>query len=296
VSRYADYYRAIVIDTERLTPNLVRVRLGGADLRRFVSSGQPDERLSVIFPREGESRPPEPTLSNGVWGYPDEKTRPAMRSYTVRRWDPDSAELIIDFVVHDGGVAAQWAMTSEPGDTVGLTMADGWYAPPVDASWQLLVADMTALPALGRIIEELPSETRAHVIAEVIDPADEQRFETRADVTISWRHGTGHGLSPSVLPEAVRSFPLPGGPGYLWFAGEAAAAREVRKYVRRELGWSVERFEIMGYWRVRKEEWMARFDAVRDEMKAVLEEAKAATGHRAEARELYDEALERAGL
>lgn len=296
MSRHAYFHEAIVTGAERLTPNMVRVRFGGDDLRRFVSSGQADERLSVIFPLPGADRPPRPTLSNGIYGYPDEVTRPAMRSYTVRRWDPRSAELIIDFVVHEGGVAAQWALGASAGDVVGLTGADGWYGPPVDARWQLLVADLTALPAAGRIVEELAPGERAHVIIEVIDPADEQRFETRGDVTYQWLHGTGHGRTESALPAAVRDFELPDGPGYLWFAGEASASRTVRKYVRAELGWPASRFEILGYWRVRKEEWLARLDAVRDEMKSALVQANSIGSNKNEARALYDEALERAGL
>lgn len=296
MSRHSYYYEATVTGAERLTPNMVRIRFGGDDLGRFVSSGQADERLSVIFPPEGADRPPVPTLSNGIYGYPDDEERPPMRSYTVRRWDPVAAEMIIDFVVHEGGVAAQWALRAAPGDVVGLTGADGWYAPPVDAGWQLLVADLTALPAVGRIIEELTPGDRVHAIIEVIDPADEQRFETRGDVTYQWLHGTGHGLTESALPEAVRAYDLPEGPGYLWFAGEAGASRTVRKFVRGELGWTADRFEIIGYWRHRKEEWLARFDAVRDEMAKALDHANTVGTNRTEVRELYDDALERVGL
>ncbi|MFC7625355.1 siderophore-interacting protein [Microlunatus sp. GCM10028923] len=296
MSRFADYYTASVLSAERLTPSMIRIRFGGADLRRFVSSGQADERVSVIFPLPGQARPPQPTLINGIWSYPDEATRPQFRSYTVRRWDPAAPEMIIDFVVHEGGVAAQWALRAAPGDEVGLTMADGWYAPPVDAGWQLLVADLTGLPAAGRIIEELTPGDRVHAIIEVIDPADEQRFETRGDVTYQWLHRSGHGLTESRLPEAVRGYERPAGPGYLWFAGEAGASRTVRKFVRGELGWSADRFEIIGYWRHRKEEWLARFDAVRDEMAQALDHANTVGTNRTEVRELYDDALERVGL
>lgn len=275
---------------------MIRIGLGGDDLRRFVSSGQADERLSVIFPLPGESRPRRPTLINGIWGYPDEASRPQTRSYTVRRWDPVAAELIIDFVIHQGGVAAQWALGAAVGDVVGLTGADGWYAPPVDAGWQLLVGDLTGLPAIGRIIEELTPGEKVHAIIEVIEPADEQPFETRGDVTYQWLPGTGHGLTESVLPEALRAYELPAGPGYLWFAGEAGASRTVRKFVRGELGWTADRFEIIGYWRRRKEEWLARFDAVRDEMAKALDHANSVGTSRTEVRELYDNALERAGL
>ena len=51
---HEDYYRAEVIEVRRLTPNMVRVRFGGEDLRRFTSSGYADERICVFFPRRGD--------------------------------------------------------------------------------------------------------------------------------------------------------------------------------------------------------------------------------------------------
>ena len=55
---------------------------------------------------------------------------------------------------HAGGVAGPWARTAQPGQVVYLTDARGWYAPPDDSAWQLLIADLTGLPALERIVEE----------------------------------------------------------------------------------------------------------------------------------------------
>ena len=48
---YSDYYRADVREVVALTPNMIRIVFGGEDLRRFVSSGDPDERLVVVLPR-----------------------------------------------------------------------------------------------------------------------------------------------------------------------------------------------------------------------------------------------------
>jgi NADPH-dependent ferric siderophore reductase len=296
VGYYSDYFRADVRDVVALTPNMIRIVFGGEDLRRFVSSGDPDERLVVVLPRAGEREAPVPTRQDdGTLDYPAED-EPEMRSYTVRRVDAATGELVIDFVRHEGGVAATWAIQARVGDVVYLSPASGWYRPPADTTWQLLMADMTALPALGRILEELPAQQRAVVLAEVTEPSDSQRIETSADTTVSWLPGSGNGHAPSRLLQALQEIELPEGPGYLWFAGEAAESRAVRKYVRRELGWPTERFTIIGYWRVEKERWMARYEEVGESLEKVYESAVASGLSEGDALEIYEEALEKAGL
>lgn len=293
---YSDYFRADVRDVVALTPNMIRIVFGGEDLRRFVSSGDPDERLVVVLPRAGEREAPVPIRQDdGTLDYPVED-EPEMRSYTVRRVDAATGELVIDFVRHEGGVAATWAIQARVGDVVYLSPASGWYRPPADTTWQLLMADMTALPALGRILEELPAQQRAVVLAEVTEPSDSQRIETAADTTVSWLPGSGNGHAPSRLLQALQDIELPEGPGYLWFAGEAAESRAVRKYVRRELGWPTERFTIIGYWRVEKERWMARYEEVGESLEKVYESAVASGLSEGDALEIYEEALEKAGL
>ena len=293
---YSDYFRADVRDVVALTPNMIRIVFGGEDLRRFVSSGDPDERLVVVLPRAGEREAPVPIRQDdGTLDYPAED-EPEMRSYTVRRVDAATGELVIDFVRHEGGVAATWAIQARVGDVVYLSPASGWYRPPADTTWQLLMADMTALPALGRILEELPAQQRAVVLAEVTEPSDSQRIETSADTSVSWLPGSGNGHAPSRLLQALQEIELPEGPGYLWFAGEAAESRAVRKYVRRELGWPTERFTIIGYWRVDKERWLARYEEVGESLEKVYESAVASGLSEGDALEIYEEALEKAGL
>ena len=293
---YSDYYRADVREVVALTPHMIRIVFGGDDLRRFVSSGDPDERLVVVLPRAGQREAPAPVRQDdGTLDYPAED-EPEMRSYTVRRVEPASGELVIDFVRHEGGAAATWAIQARVGDVVYLSPAGGWYKPPADTTWQLLMADMTALPALGRILEELPEPQRALVLAEVTEPSDSQQIDSAADVTYTWLPGSGNGHGPSRLLQALQEIELPEGPGYIWFAGEAAESRAVRKYVRRELGWPTERFTILGYWRVEKERWMARYEEVGESLEAVYESAVASGLSEGDALEVYEEALEKAGL
>jgi NADPH-dependent ferric siderophore reductase len=261
-----------------LGPNMIRIVLGGGDLVRYVPAGVPDEAVALWF----RSADPD--------------TEPIGRNYSVRAFDTARAEMTIDFVVHDGGVAAQWAKQAAPGDEVELSRPRSWYRPTPDTQWQLLVADLAGLPALARILEERDPAVPAHVIVEVIDEQELAMVPRTPGVTVDSSTGTGNGVAPSVLSDLVRAHPLPTGPGYAWFAGEAGEARAVRKFLRTDHGWSRDRLDVIGYWRVDAERWTARYERVQNELISVYQGALEAGRSEKEASELYDDALERAGL
>src|SRR5689334_13605279 len=96
------------------------------------------------------------------------------RNYTVRAVRPELEELDIDFALHDGGLAATWARTARPGAQLVWSAADGGYELPADAEWQLIVGDLTAMPAIGRMLEQLRPGVQTTVVLEVEDPADRQ--------------------------------------------------------------------------------------------------------------------------
>ncbi|MFD4366427.1 siderophore-interacting protein [Rhodococcus sp. NPDC058521] len=157
----------------------------------------------------------------------------------------------------------------------------------------LLVGDLTALPAIGRILEELPATMHAHVIAEAVGSADEQQFTSPATSSTEWLRGTGNGLGPSILGDAIREHP---DFEYVWFAGEAAVARDVRKWLRHELGRTPESYHVMGYWRDDKEAWTARYEKVRTHIETVADRAIAEGNGLESVRDAVDAAMEQAGL
>ncbi|HEY0240052.1 MAG TPA: siderophore-interacting protein [Friedmanniella sp.] len=294
---YDVYHRAEVLATRRLTPHLLRVELGGDGLRTWESSGAPDERLVLVLPAPGSREAAAPvTLPDGTQDYPDADDQPPMRSYTVRSWDGETGRMFVDLVVHEGGVASTWAQTTRPGDVIYLTEAMGWYRPPADATWQLLVADLAGLPALARAVEELPAGTRAYALVEVPTDDDRLAITSAADITWTWLVGSGNDAGPSRLADAVARFATPDSPGYVWFAAEASASRAVRKHLRHERGLPHTRCTLLGYWRLDSERWDARYAEVAPSLEAVYTDAVAAGATSEDALVLYDEALERIGL
>ncbi|MEX0158417.1 MULTISPECIES: siderophore-interacting protein [unclassified Microbacterium] len=255
-------HRIVVQRVRRLSPGMVRIVFGGDGLDGFVSTGIGDEYFRVFFPAEGQREPnlPFPT-ADGYWDFADGVEPAPMRTYTVRRWDAEAAELTIDFVVHDGGVAAAWALNARPGDVVGVNTPKGLYDPPAEIEWQLLIADATGLPAAARLAENAPAGIRTRVVLEVSSPEDELDISPAEGVELHWVHG-GNGHAPTRIEEILRASELPSGPGYVWVAGETKATRGVRKHLRHELKLPAAAYKVIGYWTENAEAWRERYESL----------------------------------
>jgi NADPH-dependent ferric siderophore reductase len=262
----------------RVTPiaaHMARITLGGPGLGRFVAVGH-DQVVRMFFPRDGQREPVIP--DGGDWWETyqaiPEDVRPALRNYTVRRFDPVARELDVDFVLHgDEGPASAWALRAAPGDVVGVAHDTTTNRAPDDTDWLLLVADQTGLPALGAILEELPAGRRALAYAEVGGPEDELELTSRADVEVVWLHrgDTPAGRS-DVVVRTLRAADLPAGQVFAWVAGESGMVKEVRRHLVRDRGVDKRRVEFCGYWLHRAHD-TERFTAELDQMYAEREPA-----------------------
>lgn len=264
------FSHATVVETAVLSPRLRRIVLRVHDPDALAVRPGADSAVGVYFSDDDEGR-----------------------NYSVRH--QDGALITLDVVVHAHGPGSAWAQSAAPGDRVRLDHARDWYRPEPAIDWQLLVCDLSGLPAAARIVEELPDGSPATLIVEVADAGDLDYLPRRADVTVLPSVGTGNGHGPSALARAVREVAMPVGRGYCWFAGEAAESRAVRKHLR-ALGWTIDQYDVTGYWRVDSEVWDRRFEQVGDEVLAVYERALSEGKGDKVAFEEFDDACERIGL
>jgi len=165
----------------------------------------------------------------------------------------------IDVADHPEGAMMCWTRSAAPGDPVGVSSVSSWWSRPPNAAWQVLIGDLTALPAIARVLEEQSAGVPTSAVLEVPGAADEQRLDAPPGTEIRWVH-TPMG-QPSRLADVARSLVLPTGPGYVYAAGEATAARALRRHLRHERGLTAGSYSVSGYWRHRCEEWMQRFRA-----------------------------------
>jgi NADPH-dependent ferric siderophore reductase len=258
---------AQVVRTERLTPHMQRVVLGGDGLAGFTADTCTDHYVKLLFGPADVTYPEPFDLERIRAEFPREQW-PVTRTYTVRGWDPEHLELTLDFVIHgDEGLAGPWATRVRPGETVHFMGPGGAYAPDPSADWHLLVGDESALPAIARALETLPSGARAHAFVEVSGPEEEQKVD--ADVEVVWLHRGDRPVGEALL-EAVRALEFPEGRLQAFVHGEASFVKELRRMLRVDLLIPREDLSISGYWRLghnedgwqaSKRDWNARIEA-----------------------------------
>ena len=236
-----------VLRTERLGSALIRVTFGGPDLAGFHSY-VPDEHVRLIFPdADGVLRLPQRDGLSLEWGDP----RPVSREYTVRRHSAEDAELDIDFALHPGGLASEWALRAEPGTAMHIAGPPGGVVVPANYDRYLFAGDITALPAIARWREWLPRGAAGWAFIEVGDEGECITLDAPDGIRVRWVYrGAAEPGTGDALEQAVRSAHLPAGQRtYVWIAGETGVLRPLRRFVRNELG--VDRHDclIAGYWK-----------------------------------------------
>lgn len=221
-----------VVARDYLTPEMLRITLGGGDLAGFTSLS-PDDHVKLFVP-------------DGAGGM-------AGRDYTPRHYDRAAGTLVIDFAVHgvghEVGPATAWAVKAQVGDTVEIGGPRGSAVLSRPFDWFLLIGDETALPAMGRRIEELPAGVRVISLAAVADKDEEQVWVTAAAHEAHWAYRpASQADDPGALLEVLKGLGLPEGEGFVWIAGEAGVARALRDYVRDALGHPAAWIKAGGYW------------------------------------------------
>jgi NADPH-dependent ferric siderophore reductase len=193
-----------------------------------------------------------------------------MRTYTIRNHRP--GEIDVDFVVHDGGVAANWAGHAHVGDELGLNAPKELYNLPANATHQVLIADEPALPAALRIAELSAGQVTTHIVCEVRN-AQNKIEPSMPGTRYTWLQGSGNGARPSQLAHIVRTLDLDSsGTTYVWVAGETRMTREIRTYLRKTLGLPNPAYKVVGYWTDKSEQWMQRYEALDQSVKDQIDE------------------------
>jgi NADPH-dependent ferric siderophore reductase len=217
-----------VIAVEALTPHMRRLHFQSPDLHDFPSMS-PDDHVKLLLQ----------DTDGGV----------IMRDYTPRRFDIAAGTLVMDFAVHDAGPATAWALAAQPGDTLEIGGPKASTVVPDLFDWYLLVGDETALPAIGRRMEELRPSVVVKTVVVVEGAEDIQAIETQAQWTARWIRRDLSGRDDTANGRAAIDDVMPNhGNGFVWIAGEAEFAKSLRAHLLEAHGHPFSRMKAAGYW------------------------------------------------
>ncbi|MGE7472231.1 DUF2218 domain-containing protein [Bosea sp. NPDC003192] len=245
-----DFRVLTVTGVEQLTPRMRRIRFRGGELARYDSLEALHVRLFI--PPAGLAEPVWPMIgADGLLQSPPAEQRPAIRKYTVREIDAAAGTLAIDFVLHDdAGPGSAFAARVQAGDRIGMAGPGGRGLK--HAERYLFLADETGLPALARMLENLPMSATGLALVEIADAAERQPLAMPDGVSLRWLHRDGAAPgSTSLLTDALATLDWPAGEGslYLWAACEHAAFREIRAAARQYLRPEIDAHLVVSYWR-----------------------------------------------
>jgi NADPH-dependent ferric siderophore reductase len=241
-----------VVSTSRLTPRLVSVLLRGESLAGFTV--QPTAHIKVFVPVDGQPMAlPTPGPDGPAW--PEGAPRPAMRTYTPRRFDAATNTLEVQFALHGSGPAAEWAESAQPGQQIAIAGPGGRFQlDPAARDWWI-AGDESAVPAVATLLEALPAGSRAQVHLEVADADDELALPNAADgtgaadVAITWHHRRRPDAFGEQLYDAATRHEFADG-ARAWVACEASAMRRIRRHLLGERGLPAGSLTTRGYWRL----------------------------------------------
>jgi NADPH-dependent ferric siderophore reductase len=230
-----------VIEVRDLSPGMRSITFQSEELSDFPSASF-DDHLKLMLPALPglPFEAPEMTPAGPVFKGP----APIMRDFTPRAFDTRAGRLTLEFALHVGGVASDWARAAVPGDRVGIGGPRGSTVVPVEYAWHLLAGDESALPAIGRRLEELPQSALVYIFVETVSESDRRQPTAAAAARIHWLR-----TSEDALAAAIRDFQKPAGEGFVWAAGEASSMRRVRAALRDVHGMSSSHSRVSAYWK-----------------------------------------------
>jgi len=221
-------YAVTVSRVVALTPRMRRVTFTGESLAAFEWSG-PAAHIKLAFNAD---------------------TAPVLRTYTPRRFDPQTRELDVDLVLHGEGPASTWAEQAAPGQTLQIAGPGRAYAIDAAAGAFLLAADETAIPAMATILADLPPALPVQVFVELSELSQAAALDVaHPGASFHWLVRGAFDPTPGALLEAaVRGAMLPTD-ARVYVACESGAMRRIRRHFLQERQFPAAQLTTRGYWK-----------------------------------------------
>lgn len=232
----------------RLSPSLLRITFSGEPLTGFPAD-RGGAHIKLFFPQSHQTEPVLPTRTEAGVQWPCNDQRPIARTYSVRAYRPDVNELDVDFVDHgDNGPASAWARQSLPGQRLGLAGPGPQWPLLAPADHAILVADLSALPALYALIEQWPHNRTASAFVAL--PSMDDQLEPPSHPGVEWHRVIAP--YPEVftqLSAQLKQWQAPHDHISGWVGGERSLVLDCRDCLRERFGLTKANLYAVPYWK-----------------------------------------------
>lgn len=237
-------HRVAVKSKQYLSPNMLRIILGGDSLKNFPENYE-SGYVKLCFSQDSHAVYPVDALANFL------EKKPRVRSYTIRSFDQKKCELVLDFVVHgDNGPSSAWAMSCCEGDEIIIDGPGAAKLIDSAADWFFLVGDMTALPAISVNLEKLPADAQGYAVIEVLNENDKIEIVAPKGMHIVWVVNANPDQKNTVLADKVKSLPWLSGEPSVWVASEFETMKNLRQFFKIEKAVNKAKLYISSYWKM----------------------------------------------
>ena len=226
------FYDLTVAGSERVSPSMHQITLGGEALRNFPK-GQDGGYFKLI-------------LEPGTEG-----KKALMRTYTIRR--QRETEIDILFALHGGhadGPATGWALGAQIGDPMTIRGPGPAKPSPDTCGFYLIAGDMAAIPAITANLEAMDRNAEGVAVLEVQHKEDAVAIDAPEGIELKWIINNEPGLHPSLLVDELRNVDLPNCEIAGWVTCEFESMKLVRAFFREELGLSPRNLYTSSYWKL----------------------------------------------
>lgn len=177
---------------------------------------------------------------------PDELTSETfeLREYTVLFVDRQRRTVTVDFLLHEAGIATQWARQAAPGQFL-------WCIPPrmcksfAEAARTYIFADPSALPAVRRFHEEAGDTPGQTVLVGLTTSLEPPVFTGPREVSVFER--PLHATQLIAATDIAQSCSIES--AFIWISGEAQWVGRMRRVLVKDFGVGKENIQFTGYWR-----------------------------------------------
>ena len=224
-----------VLKKRKITSHFMRITFHSESLFDF-SDKEVGGYIKLLFPEKGEFK----NKNNLV------------RPFTIRNFRKEKLEIDIDFVVHEknNGIASNWAINAKKGDNIKISGPGPREEVSKDSDWYFFVGDMSAIPAISVILENLDKASKGIAIIEIYSELDKIKLIKPNNIIIHWVINENPLQKCSKLFNKVSAAKWHKGNPYIWVACEFSKMKSLRNFFYNKKKIRKENMYASSYWKI----------------------------------------------